>query len=339
MTTCDSRQWHKAFVLLAASACLLWPVPCSAQTVEDKATARGLFNEARALMGQGHYVEACPKLEAASKLYAGSGVLLNLADCYEHTGRTASAWTEFGEASFAAERAGRADDKAEADRRQTALEAKLSRLAIQVATPLQGLVVRRDGTLLSQGAWGVAVPLDPGSHTVSAEAPGRASWSITVTTSEAGKTVTVKVPELPVAAGLATTPTPPVRAEAMNPGPPERTIPSLPSTPESTYASAPYWTGRRVAGVGVAGAGVLAIAAGGALGLVAKSKFTTAQGESGGAQRDDSGSAVSTGNAATIVVAAGAVLAAAGVVIWLTAPSASTQVGMNGNEVFVRGRF
>ena len=84
-----------------------------------------------------------PKLEAASKLYSGAGVLLNLGDCYEHLGRTASAWNEFGEAASTAERAGRPTDMAEALHRQRLVEPRLCRLAVSVSSRAPGLVVTR----------------------------------------------------------------------------------------------------------------------------------------------------------------------------------------------------
>src|ERR1700723_479579 len=86
----------------------------AAAQAESEAAARELFNEARELAGKGQYAPACPKLEAASKLYRGSGLLITLGDCYEHLGRTASAWTTFGDAASVAAAIGRSDDEAEA---------------------------------------------------------------------------------------------------------------------------------------------------------------------------------------------------------------------------------
>jgi hypothetical protein len=219
-------------------------ITTAAAQAEDQATARTLFNDARDLMKAGHYDQACPKLEAANKVYPGSGVLLNLGDCYEHLGRTASAWTEFGEAASSAERMGRAADKAEAQRRQSAIEPKLSRLAIRVSKEAPGLVVKRDGSALDRGAWGIAIPVDPGSHAVSAEASGFAAWSGTASVTDAGKTVTIDVPELQAL------PAPPV--------PP----PSASETPSSAPATAtseppPYWTGRRVASAAITVGGLV----------------------------------------------------------------------------------
>jgi hypothetical protein len=48
-------------------------------------------------------------------------------------------------------------------------------------------------------------------------------------------------------------------------------------------------------------------------------------------------SAVNTGNVATVVMGVGGLLALGGVVLWLTAPSPSAQVGANASEVFVTG--
>jgi hypothetical protein len=301
-----------------------------------------LFNEARGLIGQGKFDQACPKLEAASKLYAGSGVLLNLGDCYEHLGRTASAWNEFGEAVSAAERAGRADDQAEAKRRQAALDPKLSKMVIHVAKVSPGLVVKRDGTALDPTVWGIAIPVDPGSHAVMAGAAGRSPWSTTVNVTDPGKTVTVDVPDLPQ---IPTTPlvvapiplaSPPPQAPVAAPA---SQTPAEPPSESPSGGSTSYWTGRRVGGVVVAGVGVVGLGVGGILGLAAKSKFNSAENEASPERESDSASAVSLGNVATSFVIGGAVVAAAGLVVWLTASSAPVQVGTNGGQVLVRGSF
>src|SRR5579883_366085 len=69
---------------LAATARAVW-----AQDSEITATA--LFNEGRRLANQGRYNEACPKFAESQRLAPSGGTLMNLAECYERTGRTASA--------------------------------------------------------------------------------------------------------------------------------------------------------------------------------------------------------------------------------------------------------
>ncbi len=99
-------------------------VTCAvAQATTDMDSARALFDDARLLMKTARYDEACPKLEAVKEIYAGPGVLLNLGDCYEKTGRTASAWAAFNDARSTAAAEGRGEHEAEARRRGAALTA------------------------------------------------------------------------------------------------------------------------------------------------------------------------------------------------------------------------
>src|ERR1051326_9215354 len=107
------RGTRKRSVLLVVTAVLLAAPVHAEPTASDKAAAEGLFGDARKLMEAGNYREACPKLEASQRLDPGVGTLLNLADCYEHSGRTASAWMEFLEAASAARESGSADREAE----------------------------------------------------------------------------------------------------------------------------------------------------------------------------------------------------------------------------------
>jgi hypothetical protein len=144
-------------------------------------------------------------------LYASPGILLNLGDCYDKIGRTASAWTEFGEAAAAAGRVHRNDQVSEARRRQAAAEPKLTRLAIRVASPVAGLAITRDDSEVASAALGEAIPVDPGTHQVRAEAPGYESWRTSVVASTPGQTITVDVPALTATPAQ---PAPPPAAES-----------------------------------------------------------------------------------------------------------------------------
>ena len=193
MKTCSLYRSCQASAV--AFALILQASPAGAQA-EDQAAARSLFDSGRQLAKAGRYAAACPKFDAASKLYPSAGILLNLADCYEKIGKTASAWTEFGEAASVATRTHREDDANEAKRRQAALEAVLTLLLIRVAHESPGLAVQRDGSSIPRAVWGTAIPVDPGSYEVRAQAAGYEPWVAPIHASTPGQTVTVDIPEL-----------------------------------------------------------------------------------------------------------------------------------------------
>jgi hypothetical protein len=141
----------------------------------DKATAEALFSEGRRLMASGNYATACEKFAASQKLDPGLGTSLNLADCYEKSGRTASAWVEFRDAASAAHRVGSKDREQVARARADALEKQLSRLTLVEKTPHPEQRVARDGAPVDRAVLGMAVPVDPGQHVVDVVAVDRRS--------------------------------------------------------------------------------------------------------------------------------------------------------------------
>src|SRR5262249_41463605 len=67
-----------------------------AQSANDQASR--LFEDARRLMSEGRFADACPLLAQSDLLDPAVGTKMNLAKCYESLGRTASAWRVWGEA-------------------------------------------------------------------------------------------------------------------------------------------------------------------------------------------------------------------------------------------------
>ena len=88
------------------------------------------FKEAVRRMNAGNYKTACPLLERSHSLNPSSGTLLNLGDCQEHLGRTASAWRTFTEARALASATGRDDRAQVASARANRLVPTLCRLVI-----------------------------------------------------------------------------------------------------------------------------------------------------------------------------------------------------------------
>jgi len=149
-------------------------------------------------MEEGKYSEACPKFAESYRLDAATGTLLNLASCHEGERKLATAWLEFTEAAAAAERDHRDDRVKFAEEHLTAIEPRLSRVAVAVAPAgdIADLKVQLDGVVVLAAARGVLAPVDPGDHVVEAQAPGRKRWTQTVHIGEEAQNITVTVPLL-----------------------------------------------------------------------------------------------------------------------------------------------
>lgn len=180
--------------LLPIAAALLLSRPGLAQS--SGAQARALFREARGLMGQERYAEACPKLEESLRLDHGIGTQFNLAHCWEKLGRTVSAWALFLDVASAAHEQNQRKREAAARARAAELEAHLPNLRIDVAEPVEGLEVRRSGETVGRAAWGTAMPIDPGTYRIEASAPGKEPWSDSVEVPSTGGTLSVQIPAL-----------------------------------------------------------------------------------------------------------------------------------------------
>jgi hypothetical protein len=182
-----------AKALPAVAAVLL--VPAAARA--DDAAAQALFSEARGLMAQGHYAEACPKLEESQREAPAIGTLFNLADCYEHTDRLASAWAAFLKVAAETKVKGQTDREQAARSRAHALEPRLGKLVLEVprGSAVSGLEVRRDGESVGAPSWGVAAPVDAGDHAVEARAPGKNPWNGAVHVAD-GEVTHVGIPAL-----------------------------------------------------------------------------------------------------------------------------------------------
>ena len=294
----------------------------AAQPADSKAAAEQLFNQGRKLMQQGDPEAACPKFEASLEIDPALGTLLNLANCYEQSGRLASAWARYRELVDLAAREGQPKRQAFARERAAALEPRLPGLVIRVADGVPGLTVTRDGTAVERALLGTAVYVDPGEHEVVATAPGHEPFSTTVTAVEAEE-AEVEIPALSPVAVAADG-----GADAAGDGPAGGQADS--AIVHASGAADPGRT-RRIMGMAVGGAGAAALVGGLGLGLSAISSWNDAF-DSGLCERDtlmctDAGqeqtnTARSRATLSNVLIGAGVGLAAAGVVLYLTAPEA-----------------
>jgi hypothetical protein len=223
-----------------------------ASGADQAAAAEALFDEGRKLMQEHSYAQACAKFAESQRLDAGVGTLIYLGDCYEKAGRLASSWVTFREAAAAARAAGQAEREKLARDRASQLEPRLAKLVIDVPEEarLPGLEVRRRETSLGPALWGSALPVDAGSYTIHASAPGHQPWSSRVEINDGAAPVRVEVPLL--------NPEPTTASSGQAAAQPVSGGPSAPGTaPDS-----PAGQTQRTAGYVIAGVGVLAAGAG-----------------------------------------------------------------------------
>lgn len=163
----------------------------SALAQSDAAAAEQLYKEGKALAKKGKYAEACPKFDASYKLDKGLGTLVNLADCNERIGKTATAWAQWNEAADLARRDKDEREKFASDRRDK-LEPKLPKLKVEVANPVSALGVYRGDVKLEPGSFGVALPVDPGEVTITVRRGDKVLDTQTVT-AKAAETASVSL--------------------------------------------------------------------------------------------------------------------------------------------------
>jgi hypothetical protein len=295
------RAWGKPFIAMFAIAIVTSARPVRAQQSE----ADKLFDEAAALMKDKKYAEACPKFEASNKLDPQVGGLLWLADCYDRNGQTASAYKTYKDAQkMAIEKKDKQQRDKVAQKHLNQIEPHLTKLTIlapQEGKP-DGLEVTRDGEKLEGSDLGLAVPLDPGMHVITATAPKYKEWKKKIEVSGDGNTVTMTIGPLEKEE-VAAPPPPPV--EEGDPG-----------------------FGYHVGGVVVGAMGLISIGVGSALGLVAAGKLSDsnannhcdAQNTCDAIGLDLRSQAKDAALVSTILFVAGGVAVAAGITLFVLAP-------------------
>ncbi len=149
-------------------------VVAPARAQESEAAA--LFSEARALMLEGRFERACPKLEQSQQLEPRVGTMLNLAVCHERLGMIASAWVEFQQARDAATAEGRNKQRDLAQERIDLLGPRVPWVTLAVApnAGVDGLALALNGAPVDPTEWGEPMPIDPGEHILVGAAPGYA---------------------------------------------------------------------------------------------------------------------------------------------------------------------
>jgi hypothetical protein len=334
----------RTFVVAIAALSLgaLAPGRAFAQDASNQAAAQALFEQARQLMADGKFVEACPKLVESERLDPGAGTLMNLGHCYEKNGQTASAWVTFKDAAAAADLKHRADWSSRARERAQALEPMLSRLTIEVPPDarISGLRVRRDGVEVGPAVWGTPIPIDPGDHAIEASAPAKKTWSKTTKIGAAAEQAHVVVPSLldepgPSSASASVASTPAAAKASAAP-------PPAPSTPPPAQSDG---STQRTLGLVIGGVGIVGVAVGSVFGILAMGSESSSKNlcptdacASAAAVQDDANARTQATVSTVAMIAGGAVLVT-GAVIFFTAPKGKAVTGLRLMPAVGAGEF
>lgn len=302
------------FGVLCAGAMMCLASPAFADTVDpdQRAAAQAVFDDARQLMSQKRYAEACPKLVESHRLDGSAmGTKFYLAECFEHIGKLASAWTMYLDVANDARKSGERDREKLVNERAAALKPRLPGLTVNVVSELKGtpgLVIKRDSVTVGEGQWGTAIPVDFGDHVITASIPGKKTWEGHVEAKSEAEQLKIEVPVL---------------------GDDE----SAPVV--ASVAASPWGARRRTMGWVAGSAGVVGIGIGSVLGAVAMAKKNASNADghcdasnacdpTGHNLRLDAISAA-TGSSAAFI--AGGIALAGGIVLVLTAPSSKGDKG------------
>lgn len=315
--------------------------PAPAPTPQDKALAEGLFQDGRKLMDAGQLPEACAKLAESQRLDPSAGTLLNLALCHEKQGKVASAWAELKEAASMSAAAGKQDRADYASKRSADLEARLSRLVLEIPTATPGLVLElNDKELNAAAAAGSGMPLDPGEYTIDATAPGKKPWSERVTIEAAPGAKRVTIPALQ-------------DAPKAPPPPPPKTTPKAAPAPVDEGGGIP----RRTLGFVAGGLGIVGLGVGSVFGILTFSSAGDADKacdpgdvQCGQDRQDAYDAGQTSGLISTLAFGAGAALLGAGAFLVLMPDSEerpdakqgvwlSPRVGAEGAQMTLGGSF
>jgi hypothetical protein len=316
MNVSSQPAWR--LCLVAIVVLLVRSSAAGAQTAVDQPTAEALFTAGRRLLAQGKYPEACSKFEESQRLDPAIGTLLNLGDCYEKSGKTASAWVKFREATEVAHRAGDSRREKTASQRVSVLEKRLSTLIIGVPQEAEvpGLVVKRDGVTMGNAVFGTSAPVDPGQHEIEATAPGKKPWSTVVTLDASHRSVAVSIPRLEDAPVEALPPPPPTVLAGQSPA--------------ASGKKPSRGQGQKVAAVVAAGTGLTAIGVGTIFGIITNGKKKESDlhcrqnlcDQKGVDLRDE---ALGSATVSTVTFGIGIAALVAAPVLWFTAPSSSAR--------------
>jgi tetratricopeptide (TPR) repeat protein len=191
------RVSRVALSLAALSACFLDASPSFAaeepKPSVSQADAAARFAKAVTLFKSSKFADALPLFEALFEDTGSPNAALYIGHCLARLERNAEAYTAFSRALRAAEK--ESDPKYQPAREAaktelTRLGVRIAQLVLSLSDPPEGLSVKVDDQSIDIASLGSALALEPGVHTITAEASDREPTKREVLI-EAGETKTI----------------------------------------------------------------------------------------------------------------------------------------------------
>ena len=314
-----TRRRRAARALVAGlSLGLLAVVRAASAQGSGSADAEELFKQGRAALEAKDYATACSKLSASLQIERAVGTLISLAECEEASARLAGARQHWQEAADLADATNDRLRRGAFCRQKFAdIDKRVPRLTIQLAASApRDTTFRRDDVALGPAALGSPLPVDPGSHVVTAGAAGCADRTYRVDLGE-GEAKTLEIEPGPSSATGAV----PTTSTSASATATESTTAAPPPASSSTGGGG-GGGGLRTAAYVAGGAGLVGVGVGAVWGIAAFSKWSQAKTDcgngcsNGSRARSESNDASTSATISTIGFAAGGVLIAAGAVLF-----------------------
>jgi hypothetical protein len=277
----------------------------------DNKKADELFKQAKKLMADKRYSEACPKFEESFKLDPGIGGELNIARCYEEWGKLGRAYRAYLDAE---KQAKDANDSRQAKIHElvAAIQPLVPKLVIHIPKDAEtdGLKVSIDGIVVEKDDLANPQLVDPGPKQVEYTLPGGFKKSTLIPVERGGTNdVTLELP-------------------SRKPSKPIDKDKDRDKNVEKPVATSQPGRNQRIAGIVIGGVGVVAIGISTVMTFSARSKYNDALAAHCNGMTNmcdaqgltDTHDARSTANTATIIFSVGLAAVAGGVVVYLLAP-------------------
>ncbi|MFO0741541.1 MAG: hypothetical protein U0270_36930 [Labilithrix sp.] len=154
-----------------------WAAPNPGASTANAGAAKDLFDEGVKLAKAGQFTDALDRLQRSHELVPSVGALVQISECFKALDKPASAWGALNEAEMLAVRV---NDPRLPQVRELVAKAKqqlqVAHLTLTVPK-IEGLTVTRNGQKVDPATFDTDVPIDHGSYTIEASAPGRKPWT------------------------------------------------------------------------------------------------------------------------------------------------------------------